>query len=706
MTDTDLCSEVENMNIDYFSFIKDIYNDFLKYIKQYKSIEQDYTKKLNQLQEKYSSQLCDLNKNKKKYKNINTKFIFLLTSTIPKIMTQLVDNLQYFIDGTENLITSLDEIIKEKTTSALKCQDSYDESRINLLKNYKNIDKLKVLYMNSMSNSEDLIYKYYDNKNILQNLLEEKNKKEEKEKNQEKKEKKEKKEKIKNKSELILSLKDQMKNSISNSKKLEKQYKNSFSSIETLEKNFNEIGEQSTENMKKLSYEMTIKLKDIILDFIVLLKNSLKMPLSEIDIILPDISDISDNSKYEKIINDSFDINKKLFSAKPKKYKLKCFSQPLTIEDKYNPNNHIAIIEDGFEELSFVDDLATFFTIKKIYENFDLLENEEFDLKLEKEKIKTKHLTSKLLSFIKYPIIENNILISEKEAEELNKLLDKHYNRVLFLQSLSTFRSNGIYSIPKDIFELLFKYFCTIINTIDRDKDYHSAKNIIILSQTYYILDGGKKTYLQHLIKNEKIFRNFNFWKDSLEYCIEKEIVRSIKSDTKNGTLIKGTQKESDDLYANIVFGQLVPFVDNMIEFGLDRKKIKEIIKPIIKHYNMNEQSINIIDDVIHKNSERKSILLKEEIKQIGNNIIVNKNNENINNKILEEKKEVPNNINELNENKIIGDDININISNDIEEKISNIINDNNESNLEKNEQLEVNKYIYDNNNNKINNEK
>ena len=143
-----------------------------------------------------------------------------------------------------------------------------------------------------------------------------------------------------------------------------------------------------------------------------------------------------------------------------------------------------------------------------------------------------------------------------------------------------------------------------------------------ILSQTYYLdeTSGSKKRYLQEEIKKDKLFTNYDFWKEYLEFSIEKEIIRTVKSDTKNGTLIKENQKESDDMYANIVFAQLVPFADNMIEFGLDSKKIKEIIKPIIKHYNMNEQSITIIDDVLHKNSERKSILLNEEIKQIDAN--------------------------------------------------------------------------------------
>ena len=95
--------------------------------------------------------------------------------------------------------------------------------------------------------------------------------------------------------------------------------------------------------------------------------------------------------------------------------------------------------------------------------------------------------------------------------------------------------------------------------------------------------------------------------------------------DKKNGTLIKKTQKESDDRYATVVFSQLVTVADNMISFDCDSKNIKEIIKPIIKHYNINEESITIIDDILHKNKSnlRKSISLNEEIKKVDINKLI-----------------------------------------------------------------------------------
>ena len=122
------------------------------------------------------------------------------------------------------------------------------------------------------------------------------------------------------------------------------------------------------------------------------------------------------------------------------------------------------------------------------------------------------------------------------------------------------------------------------------------------------------------ILKKNDIFRNYKFWEAYIYFSIDNEIIKTIKNDKRNGTLIKKNQKESDDLYGRIVFAQLVSMADNMINFNFDMKKLKELIKPIIKHYNLNEESITIIDDIIHKNNLRKSILLNDEIKQFDVN--------------------------------------------------------------------------------------
>ena len=61
-----------------------------------------------------------------------------------------------------------------------------------------------------------------------------------------------------------------------------------------------------------------------------------------------------------------------------------------------------------------------------------------------------------------------------------------------------------------------------------------------------------------------------------------------------------------------------------MINFNFDTKKIKQIVMPLIKHYNIKEESIKIIDQILYKDNFRQSILLNDEIKLLD----VNKLNE------------------------------------------------------------------------------
>ena len=344
---------------------------------------------------------------------------------------------------------------------------------------------------------------------------------------------------------------------------------------------------------------------------------------------LEKLNDIEKNNNLSKIVNDSFKINKNIERQKPKLYKLKILKEPKIIDGKRNPKSHIVILEDGFDQLEYFDNYSMLQTINTLYANFDLIEKDKkFNFKKEFNKLQTKELSDKLLSYIKKDKSKitntGNINLQKEEITKLKELLNEHDNRVVFLQALNTFRAKGLHGIPKDIFDFFNELFILMCNTIGRDKDYHTAKNLIILSQTYYYLDDGNKLYLLEGIQKNEIFQNFKFWEGYTQFSIEKEIIKSIQNDKKNGTLIKKTQKESDDMYATVVFAQVVSVADNMISFNFDTKKIKEIVKPIIKHYNINEESIKIIDDIIYKDNVRKSVFLSDEIKLVDTNKLNN----------------------------------------------------------------------------------
>jgi hypothetical protein len=595
---------------DYYFFIREAFNDYSKYIKQYKIISSNYTKKLIQFQEKFGQPLLDLDKMKNKYKKIKANKIFEIISVVPIIIQKLIDNFNSSITDLDNIIQNVDKILAEKINIEKKDNDEleFDNKRNSLIKYYKNIDKNKNLFINKMSNVEDYIYKYYSNMNKPNKTIPEEKNKKEKEKND------------------ILITRDLLDLNIKEAKKMETQYFSSFEAGEDSEKSFNIVSQKSKQKLCKYSLNLTLQLKQIIIDTTIILKNNFSEPLNEIAIILEKFSDIDKNINFTQIINDSFDNNKMISKRKPKKYKIKLLNEPKLIEGKKNPKYHIVTLEDGFDILNYYDDYSTLYTINALYENFDLIEKDaKFDMKKEYSKIQTRDISQKILSYInkgKDQITDTgNINCTQNEIKQLKDLIDDHPNRVVFLQDLNTFRSRGLYGIPKDIFDLFSELFLIMCKTIGRDKDYHTAKNIIVLSETYYYLIDGNKHYLQEIVKNNDIFKNYKFWEGYMQFIIEKEIIKSIQNDKKNGTLIKKNQKESDDLYSTVVFSQLITAADNMINFNFESKKIKEIMKPLIKHYNINEESIQIIDQILYKNNNiRQSMFLNDEIKLLDVN--------------------------------------------------------------------------------------
>ena len=171
--------------------------------------------------------------------------------------------------------------------------------------------------------------------------------------------------------------------------------------------------------------------------------------------------------------------------------------------------------------------------------------------------------------------------------------MDSKYNREIFIQKLNEFRNHGVFIIPNENYIIIGEIINSILNRIMNDSDYYSAKNCIILSQTFYKKKDEQKIFLQEEIKNNPLFKNELFWDNFILYSIQVGITESINSNLNCD--MNGDIKQ----YNNIVFAQLIPLADNMIEFGLDKEVIKELINPKIEYYKLSEESKKIIMDIL-----------------------------------------------------------------------------------------------------------
>ena len=121
-----------DLSKDYYYFIRDTINDYTKYIKQYKLVNISLSKKLSQFQEKFGQNLLDKEKLKNKYKNFDIKNIYEITSIVPNIVQQLINNFNFVANALDPIIESLDNIFNEKINMEYKLE--YESIKNNLNK--------------------------------------------------------------------------------------------------------------------------------------------------------------------------------------------------------------------------------------------------------------------------------------------------------------------------------------------------------------------------------------------------------------------------------------------------------------------------------------------------------------------------------------------------------------------------------------------
>ena len=687
-----VCSEVENMSIsvEYYDFIKQMYENLTKYIKAYKSETNDYYKKILKIHDKYYPKLSTIKEELKKKLTIKTNHIISLSSKVPKIINQQIINLKYFITGIEATIKSFDKTLKEKNSMSSKYQSEYDDSRNSLIKKYKDIEKSKNTYFSNATQTENLIYKYYLSKS--------------------------------NKNEQNLTITEystpvtetQVENSIKTAKKNENDYLNLVKSAKTLEDNFCEISDSSIDNMKRISCEIITKMKDNIVDFLLLLKNCFKLPLSEIDTYLPELIKLDENKKIENIINSTYKKDHGLIQIMPEKYNIKLIQKNLNNGNDYENSN---IIEE--EEILN--------TIKKMEENFDLIEKDSIDQINSKDKLRCRELTFKLLSFSPHikEEMNNNITnekekdkekekekenennkntdndnnniekekekeeenkidtsITEEEVDELLKLMESRDNRYVFLRHLNTFRKYGQFEIPEKEFTIICNIFNKISEFIKKENDFDSMRNIIILSVTYYKLENKNKIYIQKILKRNQLFKEKEIWEYYVNSSILNEVQKNINKDIKDFD-IKDSQKALEKgKYNKIIFSQLMTSINNMNLFEVNENSIKSIIQTSITYYKIDEDSSKLLlDSISNKNNLELTVIEEddEDIASVDNKITikteVNNIDENTKKEVLETEEEDINGKFTGNVNETIDDDQDLN-SRMIKEITSDEIND------------------------------
>ena len=283
------------------------------------------------------------------------------------------------------------------------------------------------------------------------------------------------------------------------------------------------------------------------------------------------------------------------------------------------------------------------------------------DISIEKEEERNK-VREKLFELIK----QTNNKISEEDKNELYKLLkEDDYYQKLFLSILNRLRSSSKFLKDKELIAMIGNMLNIIIDTSETKKDYYTANLCIILSQTFYYEDDKKKKiYIIDFIKKNNWLHNAEFWGNYINLQIIKEFFKyqdNNKEINLNIFMENNISNKIVNNVAEILFSQLIPNINNMVELNVDKKLIARICEEFINKYNyLDQDNIDTLYNLISQDKEEINSL-REQAKR---EIIINYNNRiaetnNIKGKEKQEEKENKDEIKEIkevkeNKNKII----------------------------------------------------
>jgi len=239
-----------------------------------------------------------------------------------------------------------------------------------------------------------------------------------------------------------------------------------------------------------------------------------------------------------------------------------------------------------------------------------------FDIELETKKQEMRELTKKILN-------NNNedVVFIDNDKNKLLEYINEDWGQKYFLSVLTMARTSGQYCRSEKLVKILAEIFRKILNIAEKKVDYDIVKNCIILSQTYYYedKDKAKKVYLVELICDNEWLRTPDFWRNIIDKMINEDI-KKIKQMMDQ----KMNEKDKNEGIINVVFAQVISYINNMKDFKLENKIIVKIVDEFVEKYNIGKDLSKHIYDNIDKSNEIEK--LRKEYKNEDENINTNKN--------------------------------------------------------------------------------
>ena len=318
--------------------------------------------------------------------------------------------------------------------------------------------------------------------------------------------------------------------------------------------------------------------------------------ISIIEIFKNEFNNISISSNEEKQNLQNFDINNKELEPKLSKY-LNYHIEEDELKDLLHPTkykiNLIDMVNKGNHKIKGTNIQPTKLDLYNIVElfysyDFNMIDKTQYDMNIEKNKIEIIKKTEKLLGMDLIKNIKTDIEIFPED--EINNFIEFLFSKedylLEFLLCLNFFRTLGNLEFSEEQFNIIKIVFCRASDYLLEHKNKNLYYHLIILSQTYYKLNNGKKYFLQEEIKNKEFFLNNEFWIEFIEEMINKELIK-FENQMQNSTK---SEEEKSKRKEEVISAYILSLFPSFNNFNLKKESIDSILLAIVDKYNLTEE--------------------------------------------------------------------------------------------------------------------
>ena len=206
---------------------------------------------------------------------------------------------------------------------------------------------------------------------------------------------------------------------------------------------------------------------------------------------------------------------------------------------------------------------------------------------LEKEKLKgnLRDWIKKFFSFDDKSIeIDKNVI-----DEYYYNALKQPFTHKTFLKIVTDMRTSAHFNRNKQLIDLLGESLKIILEEARKNEDYRTAKNCLILSQTFYYMENDKKIFSCECLKKNIWLETYEFWDKFCSYMIDEELKKLIdQNHDLNLDDIKQNKQYSEKLCSKIgdvIFSQLITMISNILMLTNNHSFAIELIESLKEKY-------------------------------------------------------------------------------------------------------------------------